>query len=108
MGERGVRNAEVGGSSPPISTIHDAGIADNSGRWGLQLADKFVLYTHPDCTYSDALKEELNAAGTQYEEIDLALHPEAWADLEALTAGERITPVMVEGDAVSVGFHGVG
>ena len=67
-----------------------------------------MLYTHPDCTYSDALKEELNAAGTQYEEIDLALHPEAWADLEALTAGERITPVMVEGDAVSVGFHGVG
>jgi len=72
------------------------------------LAAKVVLYTHPDCTYSDALKEELNAAGTQYEEIDLALRPEAWADLEALTGGERITPVMVERDAVSVGFHGVG
>ena len=72
------------------------------------MADKVVLYTHPDCTYSDALKEELDAEGTQYQEIDLALRPEAWAQLEELTDGERITPVMVEGDTVSVGFHGVG
>ena len=67
-----------------------------------------VLYTHPDCTYSDALKEELDTAGTPYDEIDLSAHPEAWTELERLTGGERITPVMVEGDTVSVGFHGVG
>ena len=72
------------------------------------MADKVVFYSHPDCTYSAALKEELDGAGTIYEEIDLALRPEAWADLEKLTDGERITPVLVEGDAVSVGFHGVG
>ena len=67
-----------------------------------------VLYTHPDCTYSDALKEELDTTGTSYDEIDLSARPEAWAELERLTGGERITPVMVEGDTVSVGFHGVG
>ena len=67
-----------------------------------------TLFTHPECGYSDALKEELDEAGTAYEEIDLAVRPEAWADLEKLTGGERITPVLVEGDAVSVGFHGVG
>ena len=67
-----------------------------------------VLYTHPECSFSDALKDELNTAGTAYEEINLALRPEAWTDLEALTGGERITPVMVDGEAVSVGFHGVG
>ena len=72
------------------------------------MAEKVVLYTHPDCTYSDALKEELDDAGTAYEEIDLAARPEAWAAVERLTGGERITPVLVEGDAVSVGFHGVG
>ena len=72
------------------------------------MADSVVLYTHPECTFSDALKEELDVAGTQYEEINLALRPEAWEDLEKLTGGERITPVMVEGDVVSVGFHGVG
>ena len=72
------------------------------------MPNDITLFTHTDCSYSDALKEELDAAGTPYDEINLALRPEAWADLEKLTGGERITPVMVEGDAVSVGFHGVG
>ena len=65
-------------------------------------------YTHPTCSYSDALKDELKEEGREYTEIDLALRPEAWADLEKLTGGERITPVMVDGDEVMVGFHGVG
>ncbi len=69
---------------------------------------KPILYTHPECSFSDALKDELDEAGTEYDEINLALKPEAWGDLEKLTGGERITPVMVEGDVVSVGFHGVG
>ena len=72
------------------------------------MADKVVLYTHPECTYSDALKEELATAGTEYEEIDLALRPEGWADLEKLTDGERITPVLVQNGEISIGFHGVG
>ena len=62
----------------------------------------------PTVHFSDALKDELDTAGTEYEEIDLALSPDAWLDLEKLTGGERITPVMIEGGEVSVGFHGVG
>ena len=72
------------------------------------MADKLVLYTHPACSYSDALKEELDSAGAPYDEVDLALRPEEWTRLEELTGGERITPVTVEGDLVTVGFHGVG
>ena len=72
------------------------------------MSDKVVLYTHPDCSFSAALKEELDESGVQYEEIDLALHPEKWEELEKLTGGERITPVLVEGEEVTVGFHGVG
>ena len=72
------------------------------------MAEKLLVYTHPECSYSDALKEELDSAGATYQEIDLALHPEQWATLEELTEGERITPVTVEGDLVTVGFHGVG
>ena len=72
------------------------------------MAELAVLYTHPECTYSDALKAELDEAGTTYEEINLALRPEAWADLEKLTGGERITPVLVENGSVAVGYHGVG
>ena len=67
-----------------------------------------MLYTHPDCAYSHALKDELDKAGTEYEEIDLAMQPEAWADLEKLTGGERTTPVFIEDEMVMVGYHGVG
>ena len=43
-----------------------------------------------------------------FKEINLALNPELWEKVEELTGGERITPVMVTGDNVEVGFHGVG
>lgn len=66
------------------------------------------VYTHPDCDYSNALKAELADLGAEYEEIDLAKRPEEWATLEKLTDGERITPVSVEGDLVTVGFKGIG
>ena len=67
-----------------------------------------MLYSHPDCSYSAALKDELDSAGAEYEEIDLALHPEAWTELEKLTGGERTTPVLIEGRTISIGFNGVG
>ena len=67
-----------------------------------------TLYTHPDCTYSDALKGELDEAGTAYDEVDLSLRPEEWERLEQLTGGERITPVLVDGEKVEIGFHGIG
>ena len=44
----------------------------------------------------------------EFEEIDLAIQPEKWHELEKLTGGDRITPVCVEGDSITVGFHGVG
>ena len=72
------------------------------------MSESIVLYTHPDCSYSDALKEELTDLALDFEEITLALNPELWEKVEELTGGERITPVMVTGDNVEVGFHGVG
>ena len=86
------------------SPFHNA----DTSTMGAPLNDKTVLYTHPECTYSEALKAELAEVKTEYEEIDLAVHPEAWVTLEKLTGGERITPVLVEGQTVTVGFHGVG
>ena len=72
------------------------------------MADTITLYTHPDCAYSDALKAELDDLEVGYVEIDLSVDPDKWATVEELTGGERITPVMVTGDVVEVGFHGVG
>ena len=70
--------------------------------------DTIVVYSHPDCNYSDALKDELNELGITLEDIDLSREPDKWAIVEELSGGERITPVMVTGDVVEVGFHGVG
>lgn len=72
------------------------------------MTDKIVLYSHPECPYSGALKEELDEAGTSYKEIDLSVNPEQWENLVEMTDGERITPVLVDGETVTVGFHGVG
>ena len=67
-----------------------------------------IIYTHPDCNYSDVQREEFVKGGVEFTEIDVNLHPEAIDDLVKLTGGERITPVVVEGDTVTVGYHGVG
>ncbi len=72
------------------------------------LDDTLVIYTHPNCGYSSAAKDELSQSDIPFKEIDLSVTPEAWADVERLTGGERTTPIIVEGDLVTVGFHGVG
>lgn len=72
------------------------------------MADRIMLYTHPECTICVSLKMELDEKGTSYEEIDLARQPDRWAELEELTGGDRITPVMVEDGKVTVGYHGIG
>ena len=70
------------------------------------LPDTILIYTHPDCGYSTAAMEELIESGASFKEIDLSAMPEAWADVEQLTGGERTTPVIIEGGKVTVGFRG--
>ena len=74
----------------------------------LQKTATIVVYTHPECSYSSAAKDDFRQKGIVFVEIDVTLHPEAVPELERLTGGERITPGIVEGDPVTVGYHGVG
>ena len=67
-----------------------------------------TLYTRPDCSYSDAQRDDLCAKGVAFTEVDLAREPERVPEVERLTGGERITPVMVESGVVTVGFRGAG
>jgi glutaredoxin len=67
-----------------------------------------VVYTRPDCSYSDALLHDLDKDGVEYKQIDLSMFPELVSEVERLTGGERVTPVMVQGDLVLVGYHGIG
>ena len=67
-----------------------------------------TLFTHPDCPYTDAKRAELDEDGVDYQVVNLALNPERWPDLEEITGGDRITPVLVGPDVIEIGYHGVG
>ncbi|MFW6195309.1 MAG: UXX-star (seleno)protein family 2 [Chloroflexota bacterium] len=73
-----------------------------------ETSEKPIVYTHPDCDFSNMLKEELTQEGTEFEEIDLSTQPEKWGELEKLTSGDRTTPVIIRNGNVEVGYHGIG
>ena len=70
--------------------------------------NRVTIYTHPDCPYSFEAKNELDRNKLEFDEIDLSVNVAAWVDVEQLTGGQRITPVIVDGDSVTIGFGGVG
>ena len=71
--------------------------------------EKAVVYTHPTCGYCDLLKEDLQSQGVVYEEVNVSLKPEYWTEVERLTGGDRITPVMVTAEGeIEVGYNGIG
>ena len=67
-----------------------------------------VVYTHPDCGFSTAVKIDYNNRGIEFKEIDISVQTDAIPELERLAGGERITPVIVQGEKVTVGFNGIG
>ena len=71
-------------------------------------APQITVYTHPDCAYSTAVKIDYNNRKITFHEIDISLHPEAIPELEKITGGEHITPVIVTGDEITIGFNGIG
>lgn len=72
------------------------------------MQDTIVIYTHPECSFSSAAKNSFLQNDISFREIDLSITPEAWEEVERLTGGQRITPVILEGELVTVGFHGEG
>lgn len=70
--------------------------------------EKTLLYTHPDCDICVTVKMELAEKNISYEEIDLALNPDRWKEVEDLTRGDRITPVLLQDGEVTIGYHGIG
>ena len=67
-----------------------------------------IIYTHPDCDASAQLKLDYKRQGIAFKEIDVTEVPGAVKELEKLTDGEHLTPVIVEGDEVTIGYGGVG
>ena len=65
-----------------------------------------IIYTHPDCAFSVAAKMDYRKRKVEYTEIDLSKQADQIPALLELTGGDRVTPVIVENGAVTIGFKG--
>ena len=65
-----------------------------------------TIYTKTGCPYCAAAKEDLQARGITYQEVNLSDEPQRIPELIKLSGG-RIVPVIVDEDGkVTVGFGG--
>ena len=70
------------------------------------MPDVVTLYTQTGCPFCEATRQELEARGTTYTEINVSDHPERIPELLKLTRGRRIVPVMVDGGGISIAPRG--
>ena len=55
------------------------------------------------------LKSDLANQGLEFDEIDVSKQPDMWGEVERLSGGDRITPVLVTADGeVEIGYKGIG
>jgi glutaredoxin 3 len=55
-----------------------------------------TIYTEPGCPYCAAAKQDLEARGVEYVEIDVYTTPGARERLAEITGGMTVVPVLVE------------
>lgn len=65
-----------------------------------------TIYTKVGCPYCASAKKHYDEQGIAYQEIDVHDVAGAQEKVLDLTRGERIVPVIVEGDQVKIGFGG--
>jgi glutaredoxin len=70
------------------------------------MPDVVTLYTQTGCPFCEAARQELQAGGTTYTEINVSDHPERIPELLKLTRGRRIVPVMVGRGGISIAPKG--
>ena len=57
-----------------------------------------IIYTKPGCPYCAAAKQDLEARGVDYDEIDVYTTAGAREQLNELTGGMNVVPVVIEED----------
>jgi glutaredoxin 3 len=68
--------------------------------------DEVTLFTKPGCPYCAAAKDDFNRRGIQYQEHNVKEDPTKLRRMLELNGGQRRVPTIIEGNQVSVGFHG--
>ena len=67
---------------------------------------KVTIYTKEGCPYCAAAKKHYTEQGVAFDEIDVNAEAGAKEKVLDLTKGQRIVPVIVEGDDIKIGFGG--
>jgi len=65
-----------------------------------------TLYTKPGCPYCAAARDDLQRRGVHYSEHNVKSDQAALRRMLGLNGNRRQVPTIVQGDQVSVGFHG--
>lgn len=65
-----------------------------------------TLYTLSSCPFSRAIREDLQAQGVTFTEIDVGARPERVPELLKLTKKRRVVPVLVDGSRIHVAPEG--
>lgn len=65
-----------------------------------------TMYTKPGCPYCAAAKDHYSNQGIVFDEINVIGNLEAQKKVLELSGGERIVPVVVDGEEVKIGWNG--
>ena len=65
-----------------------------------------TIYTKVGCPYCAAAKKYYDDNGVAFDEIDVHDTPGAIDKVLELSKGQRIVPVIVDGDEIKLGFGG--
>ena len=91
-----------------ISIYNEVDTSNSPGEFYVTQSNQtqFILYTHPDCAFSAAAKMDYRKRKVDFVEIDVSKQKEKIPELQQLTGGGKLTPVMVENGNVIIGFKG--
>lgn len=65
-----------------------------------------TVYGKQGCPYTSSALKDLDSRGIAYTYVDVKADKSALEEMLAKSGGRRVVPVIVEGDAVTIGFGG--
>lgn len=70
------------------------------------MTDAIRIYGKDTCPFTKAAREHYEKQGLKIDYYNVLANPEALEKMLTLSNGQRRVPVIVEGDAITIGFRG--